>query len=180
MRILEFKVKCKSCLKTDDISRSIPIMSPYSNFIENGILKSEYQIQRYLKNNLSKKTETCQFCQSYNLQISDIEFGGEKAMCGHEVVQFQLKISKEKNGEIYSETYGTRLLPNSFVSNAFKLIENAIANTSQSEFEEKQIGYISFVVSISGLEQFNFVGFSIEEIMENVKDMKTRMLKTNS
>jgi len=164
-------------------------MDSYSDFYENRMLKSEYQLERYIKSYLSRNDKPCQFCQSDNLEISDIEFDGRRAMCDQEVVQLQLVFSKDENGQIEVRTGGTRYLPNSFLPEAFKLIDKAIANTPNSEFEEKPIGNIRFVVSTgfigndnertNRLEQFSFVGFSKEDTIDYVAQIKSQILRNH-
>ena len=187
MKTLMYKVACKSCLQTDGISHTIMIMNSYEELFEDRLLKSEYQLEQYVKDHFRETNNPCEFCKSYNLEISDIEFDREKALVGSNVDQFQLVITKDGDGEIDVKTGGSQYLPSGFLNEAFDIIETAIANTPKNEFEEKYIGNIRFVVSTgfidndsfrtNRLEQFKFVGFSKEKTANIVSIMKSRIIR---
>lgn len=189
MKTLKYKVACKSCLNTDGIDHMIIISNGYSDFFENRMLKSEYDLGKYIKTYLKNNDKSCQFCRSNNLEISDIEIEGRKASIGREVTQFQLVITKYENGQIAIKTGGSQLLPKGFMTEALRLIEQAIKETPKSEFEEKHIGNVRFVVATgfigdddhrtNRLESFSFVGFDKDTVESIIGDVKLQLIKTN-
>jgi hypothetical protein len=187
MKVLNYKVACKSCLQTDGMNHLLMITGSNSDLIENRLLKSAYSLERYVKDQLRESNQPCQFCGSNNLAISDIEFDGKKAMVDSNVDQFQLVLSKIANGQIEIKTGGSQYLPFEFLPEAIKVIEDAIQGTALDEFEEKQVGTVRFVVSTgfigndefrtNRLEQFSYVGFSKQSLLNMVRQIKTQILQ---
>ncbi len=189
MIIIEYKIACKSCLKTDGIIDIMRLNTDIQFFFENRLLKSEYALGKHLKSLLQENNLPCQFCGSNNLDIRDISIEGKKALISNESDQMQLVLSKHESGDIEIKTQGSKYLPKDFMPIAFDLIQQAIQETHDSEFEEKHIGFVSFVVSTGyignddyrtyRLEQFSFVGFNKVELGDLVGQMKNQMLKPN-
>ncbi|KAA3437663.1 hypothetical protein [Rufibacter hautae] len=186
-KLLNYEFACKTCLKTDGMRHKILIADSYSDFYENRLMKSEYQFQTIIKDYLKKNKKSCPNCKSYNLEISDIEFDSKNALVGRRIDQIQLVLMKHENGQIEIQTGGTQYLPTGFLKEAFKIIESVLLDTDKTEFEEKKIGNVRFVVSTrfienddyrtSRLEQFKFVGFDKETIVRAVTQIKGQMVK---
>jgi hypothetical protein len=187
MKILTYQVACKSCLRSDGENHMIMIMDSFEDFSENRLLKSEYQLGKYVVKYLNERGKPCQFCQSTNLEISNIEFDGIKALVGRNIDQFQLVISKHENGQVEMKPGGSQYLPKGFLNEAFELIDKAQLDTPMSECEEKSIGNIRIVVSTrtignddyrtNRLEQFSFVGFDKETIVNMIDQIKSHIIK---
>jgi hypothetical protein len=185
----EYKLACNSCLKSDGLNHLLTVSENLSNFYENRLLLSEFKFARYIKNNLIKKKQPCEFCSSNNLEIYDIKFENKKVLIDQTVDQFQLVIWK-KNEEIGVNPGGTRILPNGFLTEAFKIIKNAIEESNDLDYEEKKTGNVRFVVSTGfighdkvrsqRLEQFSFVGFKKNELITLINQISEEMLKHNS
>jgi thioredoxin-related protein len=164
-------------------------MDKYSDFFENNRLKSEYSLGRYISSFLFENNQGCDFCDSFNLEISEIEFDGIKSKITRDIDQFQLVISKHENGKIEIETGGSINLPYEFLNEAFKLIEDSVISTNENYFEEKHIGNIRFIVSTgylgnnhfrtNRLEHFSFVGFRKDALEDYAKQIKLQMLDSN-
>ena len=146
-------------------------------------LKSEYELNKFVVEFLKETNQPCEFCNSYNLDILDIEYDGIKAYDRSETFFNQIEVIIKKRGDGQDSVDIEKGFDEDFMRKVIDTVINEVKYISNSLFEEKSKGHIRFIVSrkrgevkdVFRIERFNFAGYTKDQILNLLKLIKENL-----
>jgi hypothetical protein len=178
MVMLGYNLGCRNCLQSDGIKRITQILDADER---NYLSKTELNLVKMVETWREQEEATCDFCNSTNVEILDIDVNGEPAYDFDRLVQrtntkgeYMLMFNIDKSlDNIRLRPGGSPKLEFHFAKTAIQTIITFIASLPTSYFKAQARG--NFFISLTGshlkvqIERFRNSGISKDEIFQALK-----------
>ncbi|RTY69030.1 MULTISPECIES: hypothetical protein [unclassified Flavobacterium] len=191
MSTIKYVQACRDCFRCDGINRHL------TDFERNPKLKlrdylTEFEIMESIEDWLDDNDIVCDFCESNNLDIIDIELDNQKLYdfnkldnycTNNNTSFFILNLSKTVN-QIEIKTGGKRFIEKILQTNFYKKIINTVQTRPNKDFYEQLKG--SFFICVSGkkdsmsldeiiIESYTTAGLSRQEIYDSLNTIANQL-----
>ncbi|MFM9947493.1 MAG: hypothetical protein ACKV1O_06100 [Saprospiraceae bacterium] len=185
MALISYNIGCRNCLQGDGMRHMYSLMDDEIDELQS---KTEFEVMALIENWREQDNHTCDFCDSGNVEILEIEVNDERLYDYEKIVErcqeegeYMLQINIDKMGaDINLTPGGSQRFDQNFLKQAFFDIYETIINRPDSQFKLQYNGNM-FICVTGGtnfidnqphtrIETFRSAGLLKEQILNAIQE----------